>query len=212
MALQAGPALQERTRERILDGALRAIALHGLSKLGMNDVSEHAGVSRGTVYRYFPSREALLADLADRESRRFEEVVRRALRDAPEGAERLRIVLEHAANYVRLHPALQRLLEAESAFVVSYLREKFSVIRGMLGRLLGPLLEATEVARSGVASPEQLLDWMTRVLVSMILFPDPDPEEMTRALTATYSLLTGPSRARRAPRHEVSTGRRRRNS
>ena len=50
--------LNLRTRERILDGAMAAIARHGLSKLGMSDVSHSAGVSRGTLYRYFPSREA----------------------------------------------------------------------------------------------------------------------------------------------------------
>ena len=56
--------LSLRTRERILDGAMAAIARHGLAKLGMSDVSVSAGVSRGTLYRYFPSREELLRDLA----------------------------------------------------------------------------------------------------------------------------------------------------
>src|SRR5262245_50000065 len=84
-----------RTRARILDGALQAIARHGLTKLGMRDVCEQAGVSRGTLYRYFPSREALLEDLAAFESERFQQRVGDALRDAPDGAARLRVALEH---------------------------------------------------------------------------------------------------------------------
>jgi AcrR family transcriptional regulator len=58
----------EITRERILDGAVQAVALHGLSKLGMSDVSRSAGVARGTVYRYFASRDELLNALAAREA------------------------------------------------------------------------------------------------------------------------------------------------
>ena len=72
--------LNPRTRTRILEGALQAIGRHGLAKLGMSDVSEHAGVSRGTLYRYFPSREELLQSLAVAEGERFQRRVSEALR------------------------------------------------------------------------------------------------------------------------------------
>ena len=62
---QLGPrqALQERVAAAIIDAAARALAEHG-EQASMADVATAAGVARATVYRYFPSREALLADVA----------------------------------------------------------------------------------------------------------------------------------------------------
>lgn len=56
-------ALQQRVAAAILDGAARLFAVQG-DQASMNDVAAAAGVARATVYRYFPSREALLDELA----------------------------------------------------------------------------------------------------------------------------------------------------
>lgn len=56
-------ALQQRVAGAILEGAAEIFALQG-AQASMNDVAEAAGVARATVYRYFPSREALLDELA----------------------------------------------------------------------------------------------------------------------------------------------------
>ena len=47
----------------ILQAAARVIAAQG-EKASMADVAAEAGVARGTLYRYFPSREVLLDELA----------------------------------------------------------------------------------------------------------------------------------------------------
>jgi TetR/AcrR family transcriptional regulator, mexCD-oprJ operon repressor len=62
---QLGPrqALQERVAAAIIAAAARALVEHG-EHVSMADVATAAGVARATVYRYFPSREALLADVA----------------------------------------------------------------------------------------------------------------------------------------------------
>jgi len=190
--------MNARTRERILDGAMSAIARHGLAKLGMSDVSQQAGVSRGTLYRYFPSREELLQHLAAFESVRFQERVREALAAAPAGAARLEVALQQVTRYVREHPAILRIVETEPAFVLAYLRDQFPVLRATTGQFLAPLLAETQPVRSGLATTEQLVDWMTRVMISAVLFPDPDPDGMARSLTAVYRLLTGPPAGRAA--------------
>ena len=192
--------INARTRERILDGAMAAIARHGLAKLGMSDVSASAGVSRGTLYRYFPNRDELLQSLATFESQRFQERMMAALGQAPSDSSRLEVALQLVTNYVAEHPAIRRVIETEPAFVLAYLGEEFPNLRAVIGAFLAPLLRETAPVQQGLVTTEQLVDWLTRVMISAVLFPDPDPNRMAHGLTAVYRLLAGATTpARRRP-------------
>ena len=48
--------MEQSTADQILVGALLALGEHGVETLSMREISEAAGVSRGTLYRYFKSR------------------------------------------------------------------------------------------------------------------------------------------------------------
>jgi AcrR family transcriptional regulator len=195
--------LNLRTRERILDGAMAAIARHGLSKLGMSDVSLSAGVSRGTLYRYFPNREELLQSLATFETARFQARVEAALRDAPGDASQLEAALQLVTRYVQEHPAIRRIIATEPAFVLEYLRGQFPALCAVVGTFVAPLLAQTEPVRTGLVTTEQMVDWMTRVMISAVLFPDTDPNRMAHGLTAVYRLMAGaPAPARRRRRRK----------
>jgi AcrR family transcriptional regulator len=52
-----------RNRKRVLDAAVDEHAQHGAA-LGMQEVARRAGVGIGTVYRHFPSRQALIEAIA----------------------------------------------------------------------------------------------------------------------------------------------------
>jgi AcrR family transcriptional regulator len=67
-----------RNRERILAGARAVFAEYG-SEAQMDDVARRAGVGVGTVYRHFPTKEALLVELVREKFRRFTETAREAL-------------------------------------------------------------------------------------------------------------------------------------
>jgi AcrR family transcriptional regulator len=181
---------RNRTRERILEGAVQALARHGLAKLEMRDVSQSAGVSRGTLYRYFSSREDLLRSLTIREAYRFWESCLAALQQAPEGEERIRLLLLYATRHVREHAALQRMLETDPGLVITSIQQQLPAIRGELQRLIGPLLESTQLVQSRIVTVSQLVEWLTRILISSFLIPSPDPAEMLRGLEAIYRLLT----------------------
>ena len=55
----AAAALQGTTQDLILDATDRLVGRFGLRKMTMEDVAKEAGVSRRTVYGYFPNKAAL---------------------------------------------------------------------------------------------------------------------------------------------------------
>jgi len=57
-------ALRERVAAAIVEAAATALASHEQASMG--EVAEAAGVARATLYRYFPTRESLLDELARR--------------------------------------------------------------------------------------------------------------------------------------------------
>src|SRR6516225_1724662 len=73
------------TEERILTAALTLIGHRGVRRLGMQEISEAAGVSRGTLYRYFPSKVHVIAAAADYDEARFGAGLDSALAEAGDG-------------------------------------------------------------------------------------------------------------------------------
>jgi AcrR family transcriptional regulator len=69
-----------RNRERILESARMAFAECG-PDAQIDDVARHAGVGVGTVYRHFPTKDALLAELVRQKFRLFADRAREALED-----------------------------------------------------------------------------------------------------------------------------------
>jgi AcrR family transcriptional regulator len=54
------------THDRIVDAAARAIRRSGYNGTGVADIMKDAGLTHGGFYAHFPSREAMLAEAADR--------------------------------------------------------------------------------------------------------------------------------------------------
>ncbi len=67
-----------RNRERILEAARDAFAAQG-ADTQMDDVARRAGVGVGTVYRHFPTKEALMGELIAQRFATFAEHARAAL-------------------------------------------------------------------------------------------------------------------------------------
>jgi AcrR family transcriptional regulator len=61
-----GLAPPPSVRSRVLDSALELVGRHGLAELSMDELAAAASVSRATLYRLFPGKEALFAALVQR--------------------------------------------------------------------------------------------------------------------------------------------------
>ena len=83
--LQTSPrklASQERSRstvDALLEATTRVLIREGYDKASTNRIAEVAGVSIGSLYQYFPSKEALVAAVVDRHQQEVSQVTRNAL-------------------------------------------------------------------------------------------------------------------------------------
>jgi TetR/AcrR family transcriptional repressor of nem operon len=63
---RTAPSRKDATHERIVEAAARAIRRSGYDGTGVADIMKEAGLTHGGFYAHFASREAMLAEAADR--------------------------------------------------------------------------------------------------------------------------------------------------
>lgn len=106
-------ARAQETVEAILAATARVLAREGYDRASTNKVAEAAGVSIGSLYQYFPSKEALVSALIDRHMSRMLTVLTEAGASLPVGGS-VRQATRHiiAASYAahRVNPKLHRVL------------------------------------------------------------------------------------------------------
>src|SRR3954454_9057264 len=107
------------TPTRILDATLSAMADHGIGRLSLEDVARRAGLSRQTVYRYFPSKGELLDATVLREEQVFIGDMISAAGRHKELEPALRAAIEAAMRTGQAHALLNRLLATEPNSVVA---------------------------------------------------------------------------------------------
>src|SRR5919107_6353002 len=74
---------KEATHERIVEAAARAIRRSGYDGTGVADFMKDAGLTHGGFYAHFASREAMLAEAADRAGAEGVAAVARVADSAP---------------------------------------------------------------------------------------------------------------------------------
>ena len=102
---------QERV-ERILDTAEQVFAEVGFGAATTNQIAQQAGTSIGSLYEFFPNKEALARALAERYISRIAPVYEALLVDEPalDGGELIHRIVESLDRYFREHPGAVPLL------------------------------------------------------------------------------------------------------
>jgi AcrR family transcriptional regulator len=153
-----------RNRERVLESA-KAVFSAGGPEASLEAVAKHAGVGIGTLYRHFPTREALFEAVYRREVQQLSELAEQLKTDAaPVEALRrwLRSNVEFVATKKGMSAALALAVKAPSELTAF----SFDRLTQAVGGLLERAVAAGEI-RSDV-SPEDLL----RALVGMCYLHD----------------------------------------
>jgi AcrR family transcriptional regulator len=108
-------ASQERSRatvDALIEATARILVKEGFDKASTNRIAEVAGVSVGSLYQYYPGKEALVVAVIERHNRELMQVVRGALSEvASQPIEKaVRRLVAAAIDAHRVDPKLHRVL------------------------------------------------------------------------------------------------------
>lgn len=130
----------DATVEAILDALRAAILDFGVRRTTLTDVARRAGVSRMTVYRRYPSVDAVTRDLMTREFGELITVFHAEPDPTRPVREQMITRLVDVARELRNHPLMRKVLEAEPELLMPY----------VLGRMGGTQRVAAAVAEAEV--------------------------------------------------------------
>lgn len=140
---KTGTKSKEATHDRIVEAAARAIRRSGYNGTGVADIMKAAGLTHGGFYAHFSSRDAMLAEAADRA-----------------GSEAV-VLMERVAATVPPQQVLQAMMQA-------YLSEDHleSIETGCATAALGSEMprQAPEVRRAATRRIKEMIDLVARHL------------------------------------------------
>ncbi len=126
--------------DALVEATARVLVREGFDRASTNRIAEVAGVSVGSLYQYYPSKEALVAAVIDRHHRQIMQVVHRALAEvAAQPVEvAVRRLVGVAIEAHRIDPRLHRVLAEQIPrtgrleMIDAFGREIVDLLRGYL--------------------------------------------------------------------------------
>ncbi|HQQ63960.1 MAG TPA: TetR/AcrR family transcriptional regulator [Pseudomonadales bacterium] len=166
-------------RELILSAAERCYGRQGLSATTIEDVAHEAQVARRTVYRYFPSRQAILQAVIERQASAFFDEIADSL---PSPLPPFPALVEHCLLYAIEHgpraAGYDLLLGGSNAHTTSsYYMNSGHVSRQWQEILAAPFADAQ--ARGEIAADIELpalVAFLGRLVMSWVQYPEPIPQ------------------------------------
>ena len=159
-------------RRQVLEATYACVARWGLAKTTVEDVARQAGVSRATVYRYFPGgRERAHLGVVAVEFDRFFTRLDEEVRSAATLEEVLERGLPFAHRAILDHEVLQRMLQTEPELLLPTMTVESRHATELIAAFLVPYLDHTSPGPGvdvGLAA-----DFLARMVLSCIASPGP---------------------------------------
>lgn len=194
--------LQARSRatiEAVLSAAAHIISRGGMSAFNTNVVAERAGISIGSLYQYFPNKDAILVALIERRIHAFAETMESVVGDMKGSsfAEDLRRFLSEAGAERNEEARLTRILDAEEERLAPAL--DLQHIKGRMDAMLIQIAERHRGEFGGFEIPRSVshISAICRaILQAEDRAPNPDWRlAVDRTVAAVTGYLSVPSRS-----------------
>ncbi|MDX7937586.1 TetR/AcrR family transcriptional regulator [Acinetobacter baumannii] len=142
------------TFEAILEAAARILESLGFAGFNTNAVAELAGVSIGSLYQYFPSKDALIVELIRRERAELSNHIVEAIQqhEAAELKEKLKFIIQAAVQHQLSRPKLARTLEFASEIIGKDTEE--SELQHELETIISDLFIRSDISHAQTAAQD----------------------------------------------------------
>jgi AcrR family transcriptional regulator len=192
------------TRAAIVAAALTCFRTRGLRKTSVVDIGRAAGVSRSTIYEYFPDKRAIVDAASEHASQSFYRTLARAMARESTLADQLgsaAVAVSKARRFIDPGGL------SDPAEVNLLLNRNAAALLAECGRFLTPYLAAatlTGEVRRGL-DLDDAAEWVARILFSLFLTPserlDIDDHAAVRDFVVEHAVrgLTAPTAGRRQP-------------
>jgi AcrR family transcriptional regulator len=191
------PADEHEARRRILDAAVRCLDRDGPSRTYLSDVATELGVTRPTIYRYYPGRDELLAAVTERAHRSFRSELDSLFASVRDPVEYVVEVVAYVVEQLPRAPHLAVLLTTGRAERF----ERGAVSAEAVARNVSVLRRDLDWAALGYAEHQlgELVEVMHRMIASMIVAP-PEKPRSGAELRGFLRRWLGPTGAPEPPR------------
>jgi AcrR family transcriptional regulator len=187
------------TAELILAAANRSVRRRGREKLTLSAVASEAGVSRPTLYRWFPTKALLLAAMTSYEVEQFDIGLQQLADAHTDPAPRFDAALRYLVTYLDESMGADA-ISADAAFSLQSLADSLGPHIESVARVLGDALDEVPAVRRGALTRQQAAEVLLRIAYSHYLVPNPDTEQLLAVLRAFAGLDPAPVARRRRPR------------
>lgn len=183
----------EETIRQILAAAEQVILESGVNRVGIQDVCDVAGLSRGTFYRYFSSQEELLDAFSKHKRARFHVALHAATAPYLVPEERFNALIAYLDNYLK-HSKARRLLEVAPDFAFGFFKRIFHDSIDRFQDVLGIVFDAWD-ARLGIKLDRALVcEMLIRYVLSELLVPRKgDRRALLTSIASMTAALAGES-------------------
>jgi len=188
--------MSTEARTRVLAGAYECIVAEGTTRPTIDEIARASGVSRASIYRWFPGgRDEVIQAAVGWEVDNFFVRLGAKLGEQPDFPSWLEVALPVARHDLLAHAVLHRMLEAEPAEVSTLLAFEQDHMVELVGLAFRPRLERDQSAGllGEAVDPGAAADYVARLALSLLAEPGrhdlDDPAEVRRLVR--HELLGG---------------------
>jgi AcrR family transcriptional regulator len=209
------PAAREERQEAILDAAARLFAEHGYADANTQVLADSLGLGKGTIFRYFPTKQDLFLAAVDRVMRQMKAAIDEAVEGVAEPMQRMRIGMRTYLTFFAERPEFVELIMQERAHFKDRPKPTYFVHRDAnLGQWQAAFRELIQQGQVRAVPPERITIVLSDLLYGTMFTNyftggTRSPEEQAQDIfdIAFYGILSDSERAHCPPSERPQTRR-----